>query len=134
MSALDDILTQLDKVVERTEELQKDLDTRAGKLGAKRTSITGTPLEKFRDLQAYRAELRQSLSEVDLDDLHDFAGNSLYRLQFLATVMPGRHKDKFGVARLTYPPPYLSNADIEELYKNWLVHLTRRLQHRKYAA
>jgi len=107
--------------------LQMELTNRNVDGGTKRTNVPATPLEQFRDLQSFRAELRQALSEVNLDDLHDFAGNSLYRLQFLATVMPGRHKDKFGVARLTYLPPYLSSQDIADLYRDWLSHLTLRM-------
>lgn len=41
--------------------------------------------------------------------------------------MPGRHKDKFGLARLTYLPPVLTTKDINELYRDWLAHLTRRM-------
>jgi len=63
------------------------------------------PQELFRDRQAYRAEIRSAIAEVNLDDVHDYAGYALYRLQFRATVMPGKHKNKYGVAQLTVLPP-----------------------------
>jgi hypothetical protein len=124
---LAEIQQKLDLLVERNDTLLTSLAERAGERGAKKTGVKATPLEQFRDLQAFRAELRQALSEVELDDLHDYAGNALYRLQFMATVMPGSHKDKFGVARLTYLPPLLDDGDILNLYRDWLVHLSRRM-------
>lgn len=119
---------RLDKAISRAESLVNGLATRAGdSRGARPTAVTGTPLEMFRDVQAYRAELRQALSEAELDDLHDHAGNALYRLHFVATVLPGQHKDKLGVARLTYLPPLLTEEDIVALYSEWLIHVSQRL-------
>jgi hypothetical protein len=98
----------------------------------KKDKITGSttepdPRDAFRDLLAYRSELRQSLAAINLDDLHDYAGNALYRLQFRASLMPGENKDKLGVARLTFERPRLSKAEIAKLYYTWLTHTTRRL-------
>ena len=89
--------------------------------------IRATPRERFRDLQAYRAELRAALAETQLDDSHDQGQNTLYRLQFRATVLPGAHHDKMAVARLTLSPPELEDADVLALYKIWLGHVTYRL-------
>ena len=85
------------------------------------------PQELFRDRQAYRAEIRSAIAEVNLDDVHDYAGNALYRLQFRATVMPGKHKNKYGVAQLTVLPPELKGEEIERIYKAWLGHSTGAL-------
>lgn len=93
----------------------------------RQTAVGATPGEVFRDRQAYRGELRGALSEVELDDSHDQDQNSLYRLQFRATVLPGRHRDKMGVARLTLHPPSLKDDDVLALYKTWLGHVTYRL-------
>jgi len=89
--------------------------------------IKATPQDQFRDLQAYRADLRQELAALNLDDLHDHDGNSIYRMQFRATVMPGQHKDKFGVARLSLQPPTLKEPEIREIYSTWLNHVNFRL-------
>jgi hypothetical protein len=102
-------------------ELEKD--TKA----VRETAVTASPQELFRDRQAYREELRAALAAVNLDDLHDYNGNSLYRLQFRATVAPGEHKNKWGVARLTVLPPKLEENELRELYLTWLSHTTYRL-------
>jgi hypothetical protein len=120
----------------RANETIKDLRTRIGQLEGRLDRVAGrfgkrtvtVPLpDAERSRAAYRAELRHRLNSVNLDDLHDHNGNSLYRLQFRATVMPGKHKDKFGIARLTFFPPKLTGKDIESLYKTWLLHLAHRL-------
>ena len=82
-------------------------------------------LDDFRQRQALRSELRAAISEVNLDDLHDYGGNALYRLQFRVTVMPGEHKGQYGRAKLTIKGPKLEKEDIANLYFAWLAHLTQ---------
>lgn len=125
-------------------KLQGAIDNMRERLGKlEREKPKADPRDEFRDLQAYRHELRQTLASVNLDDLHDFDGNALYRLQFQANVNPGRHRDKLGVARLTILPPDLDVGQRTEvpqpgaidhaaeatrdLYRTWLLHLTRRM-------
>jgi hypothetical protein len=86
-----------------------------------------SPQEEFRDRQAYRAELRAALASVNLDDLHDFAGNALFRLQFKAAVLPGETKNKFGVARLTLVPTKITPDELKALYFSWLGHISSRI-------
>ena len=106
-----------------------DLATRLDKIGTdfgkRKVTVPIPDAERTRD--AYRAELRQRLNAINLDDLHDYDGNALYRLQFRATVMPGQYKDKFGIARLTFHPPLLKKEEINQLYRTWLNHLALRL-------
>lgn len=130
LPTLDDIDKRLKAGEQRAKDLLAELDRRAGDGNVRRTEVISTPQEKFRDLSAYRAELRQALAAVDLDDLHDLDGNALYRLQFRASVMPGQYKDKFGVARLTVLPPRMELAEVRELYFSWLNHLTHRMNTR----
>lgn len=80
------------------------------------------PLDEFRDKQAYRAELRAALQSVNLDDLHDFGGNTLYRLQFLATLFPGERKSKYGAAELTLEPPVLTPNEVAGIFYSWVGH------------
>ncbi|MCA6115492.1 hypothetical protein J6524_11385 [Bradyrhizobium sp. WSM 1738] len=94
---------------------------------ASRDKLQYSPNEEFRDRQAYRNELRAALASVNLDDLHDFAGNALFRLQFKASVFPGKQKNKYGVTRLTLVAPTISAADLETLYLTWLGHISSRL-------
>ncbi|MBO6521185.1 MAG: hypothetical protein JJ900_09705 [Rhodospirillales bacterium] len=129
-------LPSVDAIIVRAEKAyakaKSELDTLVDRAKAQgrlvaQTGVKGSPTDQFRDLQAYRAELRQELAALNLDDLHDHGGNAFYRLQHLATVMPGRHKDKLGVGRLTFLPPTITQADINDLYYAWLNHLTYRM-------
>jgi len=114
-----------DALKTRITDLEKRLDKIAIDFGKRKVTVPIPDAERTRD--AYRAELRQRLNAVNLDDLHDYNGNALYRLQFRATVMPGQYKDKFGIARLTFHPPLLRDSEIDELYRTWLNHLALRL-------
>lgn len=96
--------------------LQNQLQTDA----PERSSINQSPSDDFRDREAYRAELRSALAAVNLDDLHDFSGNTLYRLQFDVVVAPGEKKNKFGIADLTLRPPRLNAEQAQELYLRWI--------------
>jgi hypothetical protein len=58
-----------------------------------------------------------------IDDGHDYDGNSLYRLQFPVTIMPGQRKGKLALARMTVRPPDVSPEKIADLYYTWLGHM-----------
>lgn len=139
-SAAQQKISTLETRVTALENEKKDLETKLKDKRAKENpiavpdagrprsaEIVSTPQEAFRDRMAYRAEVRAALAGAELDDSHDYSGNSLYRLQFTATVAPGEHKDKFGVARLTIIPPNLSIGEIANLYRLWLSHVSFRL-------
>ncbi len=117
--AIESRLLQLHEKLAKLEEKAKT-ETRAAATAA-------SPRDIYRDRKAYRAELRSDIDAIRLDDVHDQDGNSLYRLQFRATLLPGEKKDKFGVARLTVVPPDLRWRDIDRLYRKWLGHVTYRL-------
>jgi hypothetical protein len=85
------------------------------------------PRERFLDLQSYRADIRAALAAVNLDDRHDFGGQSLYRLQFRATVLPGLSPAKFGVAEVRIRPPDLQDEDYRRIYLAWLGYATQGL-------
>jgi hypothetical protein len=125
-AALEKQVVDLKKQLEKAQTDLKSGDATA-KPGTPETDVVSTPLDEFRDRQTYRRELRAALAEVSLDDLHDSNGNSLYRLQFRATVLPGAHADQWGIARLTIMPPVLKREDYIRLYASWLEHLSHRL-------
>ncbi len=79
-----------------------------------------SPVEEFRERQSYRAEIRSALASVNLDDLHDYGGNALYRLQFSAFVAPGSTKNKYGTADLQVAAPKISKRELHNLYFGWL--------------
>jgi hypothetical protein len=98
--------------------------------GARKTDIAESPEERFRDLQAYRGDLRAALNAAKLDDVHDRDGNALYRMQFAATVFPGAPDStsrKWGIARVEVNRPKLTEIEIQRLYLRWLGHTTERM-------
>jgi len=91
-------LAELKKSVDEKDTVNRPTDpTMAGDNNA---PIKSSPLEHFRDIQAYRNELRQALEETRLDDAHDINGGTIYRLQFHATVFPGKNPDKWALSKL----------------------------------
>jgi hypothetical protein len=115
---LDELKGSIDKVLDHLKSLQGE---------AKATTIKSSPQETFRDRQAYRNDLRAALGAVNLDDVHDANGNSLFQLQFRATVLPGKHPGQYGAARLTAEAPRLKIADLNDMYRQLLVYVTYQL-------
>ena len=111
------------------EQQKPDAQSATAKSNPPKGSPSAAPQEEFRDRQAYRGDLRAALASVNLDDLHDFNGNALFRLQFKVATFPGKIKNKFGVAQLTVQPPRLSDDDITSLYRTWLGHTSSRLNY-----
>ena len=87
---------------------------------ARESKIKASPEDHFEDLNSYRARLRHRESEVRLDDGHDANGNTLYRLQFNATVLPGSKKNKYGILDFEIHPPNVVDTDLDKLYEYWL--------------
>ncbi len=122
-----EIKSQLAAAVKRATDILDSLK-KEGAIGARarETTIKASPEEHFEDLNAYRARLRQRQVEIRLDDVHDTGGNSLYRLQFTAAVLPGRVKNKFGVLDLEIGPGETSIDAVQRLYERWLTSLAGR--------
>jgi hypothetical protein len=74
-------------------------------------AIEDTPVEQFRDVLAYREEIRNEILENQLDDRHDIAGNTLYRLKFDATVVPFRDTSAYAMVEVTITGPSIWNID-----------------------
>lgn len=106
-----------------------DPTKQAQNVKADSSKLESSPQEAFRDRQAYRGDLRAALASVNLDDLHDLGGNSLFRLQFKVGIFPGEIKNKFGAAQLTIQRPALKREDIQTIYRTWLGHITSRINH-----
>jgi hypothetical protein len=49
-----------------------------------------TPHDELEDVLRYRETLRAQLMDTQLDDRHDIAGNTIYRLNFHAVIVPER--------------------------------------------
>jgi hypothetical protein len=82
----------------------------------------------FIDRQAYRRDIRAAIAEAQLDDVHDRAGNALFRLQFQATVLPPNGASKqWAATKMRVSPPALSATDIADAYYRWIGYLTGQL-------
>ena len=100
--------------------------------------VSVSPSERFRDVRAYREEIRTEMMETLLDDRHDIKGNTLYRLKFDTTVIPQENTDKMVViqvklARGGFCDPVDSDANearkrpehapcisLKAMHKSWL--------------
>ena len=121
------IETRLAEAAKKANDLVASLTPEPGKgPRARSSSLESSPEEHFEDLNAYRARIRQRLTEVGLDDVHDANGNALYRLQFTATVLPGAVKNKFGILDLEIASAEARADQVSRLYQDWLVSLMRR--------
>jgi hypothetical protein len=60
-----------------------------------------SPQDEFEDVVRYREAIRESLMAMQLDDRHDIAGNTIYRLNFRATIIPEPGARKVAVITVT---------------------------------
>jgi hypothetical protein len=119
------------------------------------TQATASLIDNFRDLLAYREEVRTEIIETELDDRHDLDGQTLYRFKFDATVIPEHDTGAWAIVevkfdektpcikpevefeslekRVSAVDSYLKCLDEEKqnygaLYENWRQQLERQLQ------
>lgn len=85
-----------------------------------------SPIERFRDRLAYREEVRAASLETQLDDRHDIAGNTLYRVKFSVTILP--EPDTSAWALVYAELKEGDNArDQDEIYPEWLAYYEDQL-------
>jgi hypothetical protein len=122
-------LTNEDSALAKLKETINTLLTNASndlKKKAEKSQLSPSPEEHFEDLNAYRARLRQRQAEINLDDVHDTLGNTLYRLQLNATVLPGEIKNKYGILDFAIKGSEILPRDLYATYFNWLITLNLR--------
>ncbi len=94
--------------------------------GAGPAKPAGSKIDDFRDLLAYREEIRAELLETQLDDRHDINGNTLYRMKFDVTVLPQERNQNWAFIEVR-----LRNADGDkdkmDTYNRWLRDTQQRL-------
>lgn len=66
-----------------------------------KTDANQSPIDIFRDRLAYREEIRNEIFENALDDRHDLRGNTAYRLNFDATILPKAKTDAWAVVEMS---------------------------------
>lgn len=118
-------------LITQIETLRGKLEARLGAdvpSPKKATGVAG-PIDTFNDISAYRDVLKGAINTASLDELHDKNGNSLFRVQLKATVLPGTkdHLDTLGVLRMEVGPPTFLDDDKGQLYLKWLLHVNRNL-------
>lgn len=121
------------KLLAEIEKIRAKLEARLNtpvKPLTKSGAIAG-PIDEFQDRAAYRSTLKSAINAVSLDELHDREGNSLFRLQLKATVLPGAQDllDTLGVLRMNITEPDFSQDTdaLENLYLEWLMHVNNVL-------
>lgn len=77
-------------------------------------ALQDTPIEEFRNVMAYREEIRNEILENQLDDRHDIAGNTLYRLKFDATVVPLQDTSAYAMVEVTISGPLVWNISEDD--------------------
>ena len=82
------------------------------------TKAKATPIETLRDHLAYREEIRNEILENQLDDRHDLAGNTLYRLNLDSTLIPSARNGAWALVDVEVE--HFDNRPASVLYDEWL--------------
>ena len=116
-----------DAVATKLEAMLEKLRTRLATGGINASTLKSNPREQFRDIRAYRDELRGAYNEAQLDDVHDTEGRSLYKLRMPINILPGKETERYAIADFKLTVPEIEDEEYDELYYRWLGHLTMRL-------
>ncbi len=123
-----DPTTLITKIEDLRAKLENRLNAQVSQPRKVSTAVAG-PIDTLNDISAYRNALKSAMNTVSLDELHDKGGNSLFRVQLKATVLPGDkdYLDTLGVLRMEIGKPTWTVDDKRELYLKWLLHVNRNL-------
>lgn len=72
-------------------------------------------IDRFRDLHTFREEVRAELMQTQLDDRHDLVGNTIYRLTFDTTILPGPNTRKLAWIEVELTKGTSSN-EVKDIY------------------
>jgi len=122
ISATDQLKAAIERLATATYDFNKEV---------KATAVAATaisPLDDFRDRQAYRDTLKAARNAASLDELHDLRGSALLRLNFQATAIPDAKKSRIaGVVQMRVIPPEPGSALRNRFYRGWLDYVNRRV-------
>ncbi len=122
LSAKDQLKAAIDRLTAATYDFNKDVK------GTARATTAISPLDDFRDRQAYRDMLKAARNAASLDELHDWHGSALLRLNFQATVIPDADKSRApGLIQMRVTPPERDSAHTNRFYRGFLDYLNQRL-------
>jgi hypothetical protein len=109
----------------QTDQLRQGQEAKPESTRVEIPPIIPTTADLFRMKNTYREEVRSEIMETQLDDRHDIKGNTIYRLAFDATVLPGTRLNALALIKLTLShKPESLVYDYKELYYDWM----RRMQ------
>lgn len=88
--------------------------------------VKPTTADLFRSMNSYRDEIRSEIMQAQLDDRHDILGNTIYRLAFDVTVLPGARTSDlaFVKIRLNQNPQDKNNSIT---YNEWLHEIQKKV-------
>lgn len=91
------------------------------------TKAKSSPIEALRDRLAYREEIRNEILENQLDDRHDLAGNTLYRLNLDATMIPSAGNSAWGIVDVVVENDE-NHQRAADLYAEWVPSFQRHFE------
>lgn len=114
--ALDKLKSQIDALIA---SIKTAFSTQAGKIVP--TDVLSSPFDRFRDQQAYLDMLKSARNAASLDDLHDYRGSALVRLNFQATVVPDPKAPRsLGVVQVSVRPDGVDEAVKKKYIEEWI--------------
>ena len=125
-----DINSLFDNVKTIEKNLRNDTDSKVTPLG--KSGGDAGPIDTFNYRKSCRDTVKNAINKTKLDELHDKDGNTLVRVQFRATVLPGNkeYEDTLGILRMEVLPPKFesSNSDFAvQIYRTWLKYVNRNI-------
>ncbi len=99
-----------DQGTENSDNKKQDQTQRQEPASIQPLSVETTTPAEFRAKNLYRDEVRAEITQTQLDDRHDISGNTIYRLAFDATIIPGSRRDAVAGVRITLSHKALKTA------------------------
>lgn len=99
-------------------------------------SVEATTAARFRAKNAYREEVRSEITQTELDDRHDIAGNTIFRLTFDTSIIAGKKRDSIAgiTIQLRHRPEEakgplkdIYQMDYKELYEEWALYFQQTI-------
>lgn len=112
-----------DLLKEAIQQLTTAITNRFDASPAKATTsdTSNTPFDDFRDRNAYRDLLKSARNAAQLDNLHDYNGFELVRMNFQATVIPDpENPSALGVVEMEVMAPSSTSKEMKSLLNSWL--------------
>lgn len=89
------------------------------------------PIDEYNDRAAYREILNGARNAISLDELHDYNGSALIRLNTTATVFPPEqsHRATYGRLKMQIKAPDRNDdpGAFNRLYRDWLSSLAKQI-------